>query len=91
MRQCHSDYPEFIPLRKTHQDHRFKYMVHGIDENLRDVSQVGILGCQLYPGRGKAFMKTYEDTLGSKEGYLIMDTSPHGDGRYSLRSRVFQE
>ena len=58
-------------------------------KNLRDVSQVGILGRQLYPGRGKAFMKAYEDAVGSKEGYLIVDTSPHGDDRYRLRSRVF--
>ena len=58
-------------------------------KNLRDVSQVGILGRQLYPGRGKAFLKAYEDAVGSKEGYLIVDTSPHGDDRYRLRSRVF--
>ena len=58
-------------------------------KNLRDVSQVGILGRQLYPGRGKAFLKAYEDTVGSKEGYLIVDTSPHGDDWYRLRSRVF--
>ena len=58
-------------------------------KNLRDVSQVGILGRQLYPGRGKAFMKANEDAVGSREGYLIVDTSPHGDDRYRLRSRVF--
>ena len=55
-------------------------------KNLRDVSQVDILDRQL---RGKAFMKAYEDAVGSKEGYLIVDTSPHGDDRYRLRSRVF--
>ena len=58
-------------------------------KNLRDVSQLGILGRQLYPGRGKAFLKAYEDAVGSKEGYLIVDTSPHEDDRYRLRSRVF--
>ena len=89
MCQCHSDYPKFIPRKKTRQDHCFKYAVHGIDENLRDVSQVGILGRQLYPGRGKAYMKAYEDAVGSKECYLIVDTSPRGDDRYRLRSRVF--
>ena len=61
------------------------YMV--LMKNLRDVSQVGIPGRQLYPGRGKVFMKAYEDAVGSKEVYLIVDTSPHGDDR--LRSRVF--
>ena len=64
------------------------YMV--LIKNLRDVSQVGILGRQLYPGRGKGFMKVYKDAVGSTEGYLIVDTSPHGDDRYRLRSRVFQ-
>ena len=34
-------------------------------------------------------MIAYEDAVGSKEGYLIVDTSPHGDDRYRLRSRVF--
>ena len=46
-------------------------------KNLRDVSQVGILGHQLYPGRGKGFLKAYEDALSSKQGYLIVDTYPH--------------
>ena len=58
-------------------------------KNLRDVSQVGILGRQLYPGRVKGFIKAYEDALGSKQGYLIVDTSLHGDDQYCLRSRVF--
>ena len=48
-------------------------------KNLRDVSQVDTLGRQLYPGKGKAFLKAYEDALGSKEGYLSLDTSPRGD------------
>ena len=56
-------------------------------KNLRDVSQVGILGCQLYPGRGKGFMKAYEDAVGSKEGYSIVDTSTQGDDRYHLRRK----
>ena len=53
-------------------------------KNLRDVSQVGILGRQLYPGRVKGFMKAYEDSLGSKQGYLIVNTSPRGDDQYGL-------
>ena len=58
-------------------------------KNLRDVSQVGILGRQLYPGRIKEFIKAYEDDLGSKQSYLIVDTSPHEDDQYRLRRRVF--
>ena len=32
MRQLHFDYPEFISKRETRQDHSFKYVVLGIDE-----------------------------------------------------------
>ena len=58
-------------------------------KNLRDISQVGILGRQLYPGQVKGFLKALKDAVGSKQDYLIVDTSPHGDDLYCLRSRVF--
>ena len=32
MRQRHFNYPEFISQRETRQDHSFKYVVLGIDE-----------------------------------------------------------
>ena len=35
MRQCHYDYPEFISQRETRQDHSFKYVVLGIDEEFK--------------------------------------------------------
>ena len=60
------------------------YMV--LMKNLKDVSQVGTLGHELFPGRGKGFMKIYEDALNSQHGYLILDTSAHGDDRYRLRT-----
>ena len=59
-------------------------------KNLRDVSQVGILGRQLYPGKSKGFLKAYEDALSSdKHGYFLVDMSPHGDHRYRLRTLIF--
>ena len=85
MRQCHSEYPGEKHARTIALN--TWYMV--LMKTLRDVSQVGILGRQLYPERGKALIKAYEDAVGSKKGYLIVDTSPPGDDWYRLRSRVF--
>ena len=51
------------------------YMV--LLKHLRDVSQVGILGRNLYPGKTKGFLKTYEDALsGGKHGYYMVDMCP---------------
>lgn len=61
------------------------YMV--LMKNLRDVSQVSILGRQLFPGKVKGFMKAYEDAL--QYGYLLVDMSPHGDDKYRIRTQVF--
>ena len=58
-------------------------------KNLRDVSQVNVLGRQLYPGKVKGFMEVYQDALHSKHGYLIVDMSPHGEDKYRLRTRIF--
>lgn len=56
-------------------------------KNLRDVSQVSILGRQLYPGKAKGFMDAYQDAL--THSYFIVDMSPHSDDRYRLRTRIF--
>ena len=61
------------------------YMV--LMKNLRDMSQVNVLGRQLYPGKTKGFMEAYQDAL--TQGYLVLDMSPHADDRYRLRTRVF--
>ena len=59
-------------------------------KNLRDVSQVSILGRQLHPGKSKGFLQTYEDALSSgKHCYFLVDMSPHADNRYRLRSHIF--
>jgi hypothetical protein len=63
------------------------YMV--LMKNLRDVSQVGILGRQLYPGKVKGFMEAYEDAHSKKHGYLMVDMSPHGEDIYRLRTCIF--
>ena len=65
------------------------YMV--LMKNLRDVSQVGILGRQLYPGKTKGFIKAYEDALRDKHGYFVIDMSPFAENKYRLRTNVFPE
>ena len=66
------------------------YMV--LMKNLRDVSQVSILGRQLYPGKSKGFLQAYEDALNSeKYGYFVVDMSPHAEDRYRLRTRIFPQ
>lgn len=63
------------------------YMV--LMKNLRDVSQVGVLGRQLYPGKTKGFLKAYEDALSEKHGYFLVDMSPHAEDKYRLRTHIF--
>ena len=61
-------------------------------KNLRDVSQVSILGRQLYPGKSKGFLQAYEDALNNeKYGYFVVDMSPHVEDRYRLRTRIFPQ
>ena len=61
------------------------YMI--LMKNLRDISQVGILGRQLYPGKSKGFVKAYEDAL--THGYLVVDISPRAEDQYRLRTNIF--
>ena len=64
------------------------YMV--LMKNLGDVSQVSILGRQLYPGKSKGFLQAYKDALNSnKFGYFVVDMSPHAEDVYRLRSLIF--
>ena len=65
-------------------------MVYGTHEHLRDVSQVSILGRQLYPGKSKGFLQDYKDALNSnKFGYFVVDMSPHAEDKYRLRFHIF--
>ena len=58
-------------------------------KNLRDVSQVSVLARQLFPGKVNGFMRAYHDALQCKHGYLAIDTSPHAEDQYRLRSHIF--
>ena len=64
------------------------YMI--LMKNLRDMSQVSVVGRQLFPCRSKGFMQAYEDALGNKNrGYLVVDMSPTGDDYRRLRTNIF--
>ena len=72
------NYPEYISQRETRQDHSFKYVVLGIDEEFERRFPSRYAWSTAIPGPSKGFIKAYEDALGSKQGYLIVDTRPHG-------------
>lgn len=57
-------------------------------KNPRDVSQVAVLGRQLFPGKTQGFIKAYEDAVGADFGYLVIDNSPRGNEQHRLRTRV---
>jgi hypothetical protein len=58
-------------------------------KNARDASQMQTLGKQLYPGNGGILTESYSDATKPLYGYLVIDSSPHVDDRYRLRTNVF--
>ena len=58
-------------------------------KNIRDISQVGVPGRQVYPGKSRGFMEAYEDALNTRYGYFIVDMAPHSDNKYRLRTLIF--
>ena len=57
--------------------------------NLRDVSQISHLGKQLYPGKTGILKEAYDDATKEPYGYLVIDSSPHTNPKYRLRTRIF--
>ena len=45
-------------------------------KNVRDISQIGVLGRQLFPGRGRLLTEAYSDATKEPFGYLLVDTFP---------------
>ncbi|KAK3106055.1 hypothetical protein FSP39_011753 [Pinctada imbricata] len=58
-------------------------------KNIRDSSQISFLGRQLFPGRSNVLMEAYIDATKSPYGYLMVDTSPHSEDQYRLRTHIF--
>ena len=63
------------------------YMI--LFRNMRDVSQISILGKQLFPGNAQVLKEAYEDATKKPYGYLVIDSSPHVNVKYRLRTRIF--
>ena len=57
--------------------------------NLRDASQIACLANQMFPGNASYFKEAYSDATSNKYGYLLVDSSPHADLRYRLRTHIF--
>ena len=66
-----------------------QYMV--LFRSLRDVSQISILGRQLFPGNSKVLTQVYNDVMKKPYTYLIVDSSPHCNYQYRLRTNIFPE
>ena len=64
-----------------------QYMV--LFRSLRDAAQINILGRQLFPGKSKLLTQAYEDVMKEPYRYLIIDSSPHCDSKYRLRTNIF--
>ena len=59
--------------------------------NRRDVSQIGVLGRQLFPGKQKNFLSAYKDATKVPFGYLFIDIHPKSNELLSLRSDILNE
>jgi hypothetical protein len=57
--------------------------------SLRDVSQISILGRQMFPGKSKLLSQVYVDVMKLPYTYLIIDSSPHSTPQYRLRTNIF--
>jgi hypothetical protein len=66
-----------------------QYMV--LFRSLRDVSQISILGRQLFPGNSKVLTQVYNDVMKKPYTYLIVDSSPHCNYQYRLRTNIFPD
>ena len=58
-------------------------------KKLRDASQINSKGRQMFPGKPGVLQEAYDDATGRPYGYLVVDNSPHRDGKYRLRTRIF--
>ena len=60
-------------------------------KNRRDISQIGILGRQLFPGKQKNFLNIYKDATKVPYGYLFVDIHPKSHEELSLRTDILNE
>ena len=58
-------------------------------KNIRVTSQIGVLGRQLFPNKGKYFIESHEDATSYLHGYLVIDLTCTGNERFRLRTKIF--
>lgn len=58
-------------------------------KKVRDASQIAFLGRQLFSGHSNFLTEAYADATKSPYGYLLVDTSPHSEDKYRLRTHIF--
>lgn len=58
-------------------------------KNPRDAAQVAFLGRQMHPSKPKMLVEVYEDCTSQPFSYLFLDTSPHMEDAYRMRTRIF--
>lgn len=58
-------------------------------KNVRDKSQISILGRQLYPGRSGVLTEAYDDCMKEPRAYLVVDMAPMSDDNHRLRTHIF--
>ena len=56
---------------------------------MRNRSQIGYLGRELFPKNPNMLLESYEDCMKDSYGYLIVDLNPHSDDKYRLRTHIF--
>ena len=60
-------------------------------KNPRDAGQVATLARQMYPGKSKFVIESYEDATKEPYGYLLIDLRPETDERYRIRTKIFPD
>ena len=73
------------PENRTRQSNA-QYMV--LFQNLRDATQISILGRQLYPSKEKFFVDAYNDTTAQPNSYLLVDFHSQLPANVRLRAKI---
>jgi hypothetical protein len=60
-------------------------------KNVRDASQISVLGRQMYPKRYEHVIEAYRDATGRPYGYLVIDLRPETEDSLRLRTDVFPD
>lgn len=57
----------------------------------RDASQIATLARQMYPGRSKVLLESFEDATSEPYGYLLIDLKPETNNLHRLHTNVFPD